>query len=445
MNPIHASLDAQDRGANAVSRETFSHIRVSDVSTAQPTAVSEFRQSWRILTASFLGMLFCYVPFSAIGVLITPWAHDNGWSLSAISGFAIFLGVGSAISEPMNGWLMDRCGARSVALAYVPVSALAVAGTALIGHSVWTLYFAMFMWGFINAGNDSYIRTVNTCFVRARGAAIGLMFVGNGLSGAIGAPLAQWIVDRCGWRLGLIYLSGIALLPWPVVFAWLHEKGEDHGRSSTPLVQLGYTGREALRTRVFWLLGSALFLSAMAGGGGVFLIPFLSENGMSRAAAASCAAISGVSATIAQPIFGILVDRLHVSAVAAAASLVFASALIIFGLFGTKYAILAVTMIGIAGSAGLSCTDCSASRYFGLKSFGQIWGLFSLAGSLGGMAGPPIFSLLRDATGTYKTPYIVMGMLAGSAAICVTLTRRYPFFSGVSSSGSHHGGLSLVR
>lgn len=406
----------------------FEPPAIPSSSSLRPQAIEEFRRSWRVLCAALFGMLFCCLPGSAIGVFIAPWADANGWSLSSISGFAVWLGLGAVISEPFVGRLMDRFGGRLIALIYIPVSSCVVAATSFIGHTVWSLYLVMLVWGLVGAGAGTYIRAVNVWFTKARGAALGISLAGVGLSGAIAPRLSQWIVDAYGWRAAYLALAAISLLAWPFAFLWLHEKkGTSTNDPKAVPLESGYTREEALKTTVFWLIGGSWFFSALTAGGGVFLAPFLNES-MSREGSASCAAMLGVSATIAQPLFGLVIDWLHAPFVAAGAFLAYALAFTVLGLFGSGYAVPAVILIGVAQSAWISCSGYCVARYFGLKCFGEILGLVGRMGDIGVMLGPVIFAVLRDATGAYTFPYVSAGLFAALASIFMVIAGRRPFF-----------------
>lgn len=391
------------------------------------TIVSEFRRSWRVLCASLVGLLFCGLPGAALGMFITPWANVNHWSLSAISAFTIFLGVGASLTDPAIGRWIDRQGSRRVALVYIPMNAGAVALTSLVGHSVWSLYTVMFVWGCVSAGATSYIRAINVRFCKTRGTAMGIVFTGIGLGSAIGPPLGGWFVDSCGCRLGYLLLAAVSLLAWPITSIWLHEAQTiSSTEPEAPTTITGHTRDEALRAPVFWLISAAFFLLALTCGGGLFLVPFLTEHGMSRTAAGNCAAVLGMSATIAQPVLGIASDRLSVPIVSAFAFLAYATCYVLMGILGIRLAIPIVIFLGIAQSAWISASGYCIARYFGMKCFGEISGLVGRLGNVGLMIGPLGFGLMRDATGAYTIPYLVVGLLSAAAAICMGIVARLP-------------------
>lgn len=380
-----------------------------------------------MICAGLLGMLFCCLPGAAIGVFIEPWSKEFGWSLTSIGSSTIFLGLGAALTSPWMGRLMDRFGARRVLLAYIPLLSISVAATSFIGAGLSVLFVVMFLHGCIATGLGAYTRAIATAFDSSRGTAMGTICVGVGLSEAIAPRLAQWVVDDYGWVAGNHLLASLVLLAWPLAYVWLPESKERIGDSLHYRVQPGYTRREAVRTKVFRLLACSFFLWGFTGGGTVFLMPFLTSHGMSRAAAASCIGTLGLTTVLGLPLFGLLIDRLHAPFVAATALLVSASAFIMLGVSGIEYAMVAVPMIGIAGSAWMSCLDYCTTRYFGLKAFSEVSGLIDRMACLGGMIGPFAFSVLRDATGNYSVPYFAAGLLAIASATCIALVGRRPF------------------
>jgi predicted MFS family arabinose efflux permease len=395
----------------------------------RPGALQEFKRSWRILCVGLIGFPCCCVPQAAPGLFIEPLSRAFGWSLSAISGQAIFIGLGAVIGGPGIGRLMDRFGPRRVGLIYIPTWAFSVAAGGLLGGGIWSLYVVMFARGCLSAALITfYVRAVGAWFDAGRGTVVGMMFAAGGVMAVIGPEATQWGMDYFGWRRTFMGLALVVVVAWPLTFVWLpsNEAPEKRGESAAVSSGEDYTRKEAMGMLVFWLCACAWSLFGLMSGATFFLVPFLGEKGMSQDAAAWCLAIWGAAGVLSQPICGIINDLWNASFVGAASFLTFGLGLAILALFGGRHAILALVLMGVAGSGLNNSLYSFLPRYFGLKSFGEISGMLGSLAMAVGMVGPLLFSFLRDASGGYTIPYLTTAAISVGAASCWLIAARHP-------------------
>jgi predicted MFS family arabinose efflux permease len=257
--------------------------------------------------------------------------------------------------------------------------------------------------------------------VTGRGTALGLMACGLGLASTFGPRLFQSIVDSRGWRAGFLLMGGCALVALPVMAPLLRERREASGGIAP---EAGLTRRQALRQPVFWLMAVASFFWLFAFGHVVHLVSFLTACGLSRAQAATYAGLLGAASIVGRFATGLIIDRVNVPAVCAIVFLIQASALATLGLFEGRYAVAAIAIMGFSHGAEIDCVGYLTAAYFGLKCFGEIFGLIVVATVLGSATGPFVFGFLRDATGAYAVPYLVMAAFAGGSAFLMMLVGR---------------------
>ena len=369
------------------------------------------------------------------GVFFHPLSREFGWSQSAISAWFTFAGVGQMVIAPFTGRLADRFGVRPVVLVSIPLFALALASVSLIGNSLWMLYLAALAVGCVGPGTGvlTYSRAVNSWFDAGRGTALGLMASGIGFATIFGPRLLQSIISAWGWRAAFLFLAVTALVALPMMFLFLNERRETGGRIS-PVPGTGYTLREARGGAVLWIMGMACFLYGLCGGGWVHLVPFLSSNGMSPVEAATYAGMLGITSLLGRIVTGFIIDRLHAPFVCAAVFLAEAVAFAALGLFQMHYALGAIAVIGFALGSEINCIGYCIARYFGLKSYSEIFGLLVVTiGGLGGALGPVAFGFLRDVTDAYGTSYLTSAGFAVGAAALFVVVGRQPFLPTVSS------------
>ncbi len=392
---------------------------------------AEFAASWRVVLVALLGTIVGIygVSFYSFGVFVGPLSHSQGWSLSSVTAWVMFWSLGQIVTLPLIGRFADRFGARATVLISVPLFAAALAGVALVGTQIWAFYALALLVGCLGTGVSlmTYGRIINGWFHAGRGTALGIIAAGTGVSAIFAPRMMQAVVDKFGWRFGFVMLGVIALLIWPLVAAWLIERREVAEPGDMRPVP-GLTVDEALRTLAFWLIAAGLLLSNAALGANIMLIPFLSSGGLSRADASMFAGLLGLFTMAGNLALGHTIDRgVPVSRLLAGALAVQALGFALLGATGVRYAVLAIPVIGFCIGGATASGGYAIARYFGLKSYGQLFGLLGIAIGVGIGLGPVAFSWLHDLTGQYGPPFgLFAGMLMLAAVFFLLLGRCPP-------------------
>jgi OFA family oxalate/formate antiporter-like MFS transporter len=78
------------------------------------------------------------------------------------------------------------------------------------------------------------------------------------------------------------------------------------------------------------------------------------------------------------------------------------------------------------GVSGAMCVRVPITRdYFGVKSFGTIYGILSIFTVIGGVAGAPIAAWIYDTSGTYfPIWYVYAGLTAAGIFLLLMLPKR---------------------
>ena len=385
-----------------------------------------------MVAASLVGVAFGVNGFSyaSFGVLVNPVAEAFGKPLSAISVWVTFLFLGNVAVAPFIGMLADRYGARRVILSSLPVLIVTWCLGGTIGPSLWMLYSLAILVGVIGtgAGPITYGRSVQTWFESGRGTAMGIMSAGIGLSYLIGPRIMQGVVDAHGWRVGFFVLGAVHVIPLPFVLAWLHEKRETVVKSSRP-VESGLTIREVLRKPVFWYACAGFFLYGLcAGGVTVNLVPFLTSSGLTRTSAATYMGLLGIFSITGRVATGFVIDRLPVGYVCAVILLLEAAAFAAFASFGASVVVVAISVTGFAFGGEVSCMGYAIARYFGVRHYGGINGMLSVVTGIGVGLGPPLISLLKEMSGSYRLAFYLASGIAVASAVFFAILSLYPYF-----------------
>jgi MFS family permease len=395
------------------------------------SASSEFQHSWTVLAAATIGVSLCVtgLPNYAIGLFIDPLSREFGWSRSAISLWSVWQMGALACVTPMVGVLIDRYGSRPIALISIPLFAAAIASMSLLGGDIRMLYLAAVATSILGGGTivSLYSKTVNGWFKAGRGRALGFMGSGIALASIFGPRALQIVVDLLGWRAGFLFLALVVLLAFPFVYFLLFER--DRGpRESSAASERGFTLSEAVRTSVFWYQAASYFLiSLLTNGLMISLVPYLTDQNVTRAAAASHLGLFGVSSLLGRLISGFIFDRYRAPPVCAVIYFLAAAATAALAFFGVKFSPICIVVIGLALGSETDALGYLTVRYFGMRAYGEIATLFAVGLAIGNGIGPFAVSRLHELSGGYAAPFLVVAALTSIASILMVLLNRHPY------------------
>lgn len=400
---------------------------------------------WWVIAASVLGMIVSQGPVLVFtfGIFMKPLASEFGWNRSQIS-FALTAAIlCAAFVTPLVGRLIDRYGARQVAIPALVLFGFGVMSLALLPGNLVVFYAWFCVVGVLSAGGTPtpYAKIVTHWFVRKRGLALGLSMSGIGLGAALLPMLAQQAVSSFGWRgayvvIGLVIVASSGLLAWKLrnrpadLGLFADNDSADLARSSASR-ELGYSASEALRSRTFWLISVAFFLAALVVNGcSVHLIPLLTDRGVSPGDAARIASVAGIALILGRVGAGWLLD--HVFApyltVAFLCGPLLGIALLYQGAVGGE-AVLCAGLIGLGVGAEVDLISYLTARYFGLRAFGEIYGYLFGVFCLGTAIGPLVMGIGQAMLGSYDP--ILLGFFVCLLVACglILCIGRYPNLS----------------
>ena len=375
------------------------------------TSGSELARSWPVVVASAIGVGFGVtgMGFYAAGQFIRPLTQAFGWSRAAVSAGVLCLLLGTVITAPVVGRIVDRVGVRRIALVSMVGVALGFVGLALNPGSLPIFYATWFLVSVLGCGTTPLIwtRAVNSWFDRQRGIALGLTLGGTGLAGLLVPLLLSRLIAASGWRAGFLAMAAATvLIGLPCVWLWFRERREvfiplASDLPALPPVNAGLSLRQAAGGTIFWRLLIGMFLiAAVVAGLIVHLVPLLVDRGMSVPAAGEWASLVGMSVIIGRVGVGALLDRLNPALVSGLFLILPAGACLL--LADHQSALLATVLIGLSAGAEIDLLAYLASRCFGLRSYAEIYGWLLSAFSLGGGTGPILAGRVHDLTGSYQ-------------------------------------------
>lgn len=347
----------------------------------------------------------------------------------------------AALFIPLAGRLVDRYGPRKVLLPFTAAFGLILISSRFLSEAIWQLYAFYFALGVVSGGAGAmpYTNVVSHWFDRHRGLAISVMMLGMGVGAIVIPSVSQRLVATLGWRLAYTVFGFLVLLiPLPVVAAFLKERPELMGLLSdgdggtqitTPVVanDLGLTVHRAVRTSEFWTMVCGLFLvTASVHACFIHLPAILTDRGSSASLAAFASSLFGVGLFLGRVGCGYLLDQFFAPRVAA---LVFSAVAIGIAFLGLGHSIwsacIAAVLVGLGIGSEVDIIAYLTSRYFGLRSygaiFGWIWAVFGVSGGVGAY----LMGFGFDKTGSYVVPLI--GFFFAAVLATLLIVRLGPY------------------
>lgn len=387
---------------------------------------------WVIVAVAFLAVSVSFGPVVVFtfGVFLRPLSEAFGWTRGEISLAFTVAALTVSLSSPLIGRLTDRFGARPVVVVCASVYVAAFASLSLLTGSLGQLYATYFVIGLVGNGATQlpYSQSITEWFSRRRGIALALMMSGVGL-GIVAMPaLAQGLIGQYGWRNAYLVLGGLmfaAAVPLPAV---LLRRAKRERAADLPAESAeGLTVRAAVRTRVFWLILACFFLQSAALNGCVaHLTPLLSDRGLGAVQAATATSVMGGFTMAGRLATGWMLDRFFAPRVAAFFfALATAGIALLLAPTTATTALAAAALIGVSMGAEADAMPYLVSRYFGLRSFTELFGYAFSAYAVAGALGPGLMGLGFDRFGDYRS--MIMLLTAVSAAGTLLMVRLPPF------------------
>ena len=378
------------------------------------SSFAEFKQGWKVLLGAIVGVGsgLTGIVFYTHGVFVVPITEEMGWSRGATLFAFSFVMMSAAITAPFIGIIIDKYGARRLALFGLFALGFSFAGLSLTTDNILTYYALWIFMALIAAGTFpvTWTRAVNTWFDRRRGLALGLTMMGTGIAASLGPLFAAKLIDAFGWREAYLTIGATLLMvSFPIAYVGFRER--DAVANDVPQTSPKSTDielRQALAGKTFWVLGFGLLFVCFGVAGLIAnLVPLLTDKGLPRAEAAGYAGLIGINVIIGRLVVGYLIDRFWAPFIAFFFLILPSISCILLAVDQpTAVGItIACLLIGLAAGAELDVMAFLISRYFGIKNYGQLYGGLYVFFAVGSGAAPALFGLWYDIAGNH-TPIL---------------------------------------
>ncbi len=409
---------------------------------------------WRIVGFASITLMLTG-PGQTIGmsVFVEELVVELDITRSRISFAYLIATLAGAFTLSWFGRSLDRFGIRTAMTGISIAFAIAIASLAgVVGFVSMVAAFT----GLRALGQGALALTATTSvslwFEQRRGMAVGIVTaVGAGLT-ALVPILFTLVIDLVGWRSALLLtaplvgfllvliaqrgmrdgphefglgLDGRTLSPQESASAQNSESTPARGGAGPTQVS-GRSGREALRTPMFWALALVFATPSMIGTGLIFhQLSVLGEQGLTATQAAAMFLPYSLVVMAATFLTGALTDRIGSRALLALPMLTLMGAMqLVSHITPGALVLLYAVLLGSTSGAARALEPALMPKFFGLAHIGEIRGRIGSIKVGASALGPFALALGFDQFGAYGTALSVLMVLPAAGLLAVLVVGR---------------------
>lgn len=372
------------------------------------------------------------ISFYSQTLFASSMTSEFGWSTSQFFAPVSLAFVTGGLLSPALGAIADRVGVRRLLIPGLIAYGLGAASLGALQGS-WLVYAVLTVVVTITSLAQSpilYTKIVAGWVQHRLGFALALTMTGLGIGTLTIPPLTALLIEDYGWRVARVALGGLILaIALPTVIFFLPERRSGAPGTGVGAPTAGLTISLVVRTRVFWQLTVALALASIALNGvlGAFA-QITAPRGLTMTEAATGLSIMASGQIIGRLVSGRLLDWVQHPLIAATwfALAALGVALIVTG--SAKPQLLAgAALLGLAVGAEIEIAAYFVVRFFGLASFGTIYGsliaAYSASAALGPLAVALAFARQRD----YDPVCLTFAAALAVSALLIGTLGRYRY------------------
>ncbi len=402
-----------------------------------------FHWAWVILAVCFVNLFISYGIRLGYGVLLPEMIRTMSLTRRQAGDiFNSYLLTYVALS-PIMGYLTDRLGARRVISLF---GILLGAGALLTGtaRNFWQgcLFFAIVGMG-ASAMWTPILTVVQRWFgAKRRGMALGILSTGFGLGLAVMGKLYPVIVEHWNWRYCWYFLGAAGLCMVGMNLLLLRSKPEDKGLQPwgargeegliaerggrTPKPKTRYS--EILSTSRFWMIGiSYCLVAASLYVVTTFMVDYARYSlGFSYETASSLATIHGLGQIVGVLTVLTISDRIGRRPTIFLSNMIVSASIAGILLSGTHeiWLFICVGVFGAFFGVTFPIYGACAGDYFRRDIMGTVIGAWTPLYGLGAIGGNRLAGYLRDVTGSFVIPFLIMILTALLAAVFMLFVKK---------------------
>lgn len=394
---------------------------------------------WWIVVASLLAQIVGNgaINVFAFSVFLKPVSNDLHLGRAVLSSALMLCTFLTAMGCLIFGRLFDRGRFRGILLPAIALYSLSVAALFFLQPSRAVVYLLFGLTGIFGVGQTpvGYSKLVSLRFDNKRGLALGIIQAGVGVGGILVPQIARILIHNFGWREAYVGLGAVIfLVAFLPVAVFVRDTPPASSQPSMQAVKQkrtlsGFAASEVLRNLRFWMLALAFFLVVVAANGPlIHAVALLTDRGLSVQLAVTALSAAGMALIVGRMAAGYCLDRFFGPYVAVCCV---AGAMIGVVLLGSGaggfVAITGAILCGLGMGAEGDLLPYFVSRYFGLRSFGQIYGYVFAIFMIGVGVGPYLMGVSFDYLHSYRPMLVIFECALLIACVLFLRLGAYPF------------------
>ena len=385
---------------------------------------------WWIVLASFVLLVITGgTALYGFTAFFNPISSEMKWGSAAIS-FAFSLrSVEGGVLQPFIGIFVERLGVRKCI--FVGISIMGFSLFLLSRMTTLTTFYVGFVLlslGFSMAAGIPEFTAVANWFKKRRSLALGLLTTGFGVSGLM-TPIIAMMIRSIGWRETMFLLCPFILVIGIPLSFFIRDRPQSYGmqpdgvlveRNSTDSTSfqegnLGFTLKEALKTRTFWMLLLFAFCVQFAFSTiPVQEMPHLINVGISEKLAALTMAGYSLVSLVGRLLISWLGDTYSKKRLLMISAAMQAIGFFIYANITSPWMIIPfILFYGPGFGATVPLLPGIQADYFGVRSFASIRGMMSVAFAVPGIIAPVFAGWIFDRYHSYTIAFQLYALLAG--------------------------------
>jgi MFS family permease len=383
-------------------------------SNAPPSAPGAIAQDWRggwpVVAAGACGYMLISLGMLSMGAFMGPVQAAFHWSRSQFSlGLSVYAVVGVVLA-PLVGLLIDWRGPRIVGVVGSLLAGLTFALFATANESItwWLVLWVIFASACQLIMPTLWSAAIASVFTVSLGLAIAVANAGSGVAAFLFPFVANVLIENFDFRtaylvMGLGFGIPVALISALAMPAPIRRPKPTDSQAAAAILP-GVTLSQGLRSAIFYKLAFAILVTNVVNMAlTVHLIPLLNGSGLTRDAAVWAAVVFGVASMIGKILGGVALDRYSGKLVGALIILILvvAAAMLAVPVMSLAWANASALLFGLGYGSLAPVYPYLASRYFGRRAFGRLFGIMSSCYTFALATGPWLAGRVHDVTHSY--------------------------------------------
>ena len=380
------------------------------------------------------------VPYYNLPFFYDYLQKSYGWELKQIT-------LGFPLAALLTLWvgplLIPRVSPRKLIVAGTGLTAVSFFGFSAMTGSL-PLYFALYFVytvGYIFSGPIPHQILVSHWFQKRRGRAMGIVYVGVGLFGALGSIFVKTMTDRYGFQTALMAVGALMFITWPLAIFLLKDKPAEIGQypdgSALPPADVKLPPQsfgQLLRSGSFWLLllGSICSIGSIGSINMhmkfVFRDAGFSDQKVLNATWATASALILFSSIAGRLSIGYFADVFSKKRVMTATYFIVAATipLLLAVSPAHPYMVYVFALVfGFSMGADYMLIPLMAAEQFGVNTLARAMAVILPINTIGQTWFPYFVSAIREQRQNYIAPMMAVFAIAMVGALAITMMPRH--------------------